>query len=91
MNPALQEAPAVPLTVHDGRATIALNEPDRGNAVRRLRTKAITCAAMANTLADQPEAERTAFLATSESPDFREGVRSFLQKRAAHFTMQGSS
>jgi len=62
-----------------------------GPAAAFARTKALTYAALANTLAQQLEAERTAFLATSESPDFHEGVRSFLQKRAPHFTAQRSS
>jgi 2-(1,2-epoxy-1,2-dihydrophenyl)acetyl-CoA isomerase len=49
------------------------------------RTKALTYSSLSNTLPEQLEAERSAFLATASTPDFYEGVRSFLQKRAPDF------
>ena len=50
------------------------------------RFKALIDAAPTRGLADQLEAERAAFVAATETTDFREGVAAFLAKRPPTFT-----
>jgi len=51
------------------------------------KTKALAYLSLSNSLAGQLEAERAAFVATTETADFHEGVRAFLQKRQPHFNV----
>lgn len=51
------------------------------------KTKALAYLSLSNSLAGQLEAERAAFVATADTPDFHEGVRAFLQKRPPHFNV----
>jgi 2-(1,2-epoxy-1,2-dihydrophenyl)acetyl-CoA isomerase len=50
------------------------------------RIKSLLAASGGNTLAEQLEAERQAFRASTHTADFREGVAAFLEKRPASFT-----
>jgi 2-(1,2-epoxy-1,2-dihydrophenyl)acetyl-CoA isomerase len=50
------------------------------------RIKSLLAASGGNTLAEQLEAERQAFRASTHTADFREGVTAFLEKRIASFT-----
>jgi len=50
------------------------------------RIKSLLAASGGNTLAEQLEAERQAFRASTHTADFREGVTAFLEKRPAKFT-----